>query len=611
MGLFEPEKAYQYREGVPKKERVMFQYDWVRKITSIVFLAAWFCPASLFAAKDPTTVATFHCIGLYWNTDDGSSDNTCQVRYRRVGSNEWARALPLWFDARGPQAFRSMFQADEHSRQPPKVRSLQYLSHQYRGSIGNLSSGTTYEIELRLEKTNRISVLRAQTWSEDFPISKTIYVTDKSGTLLVDQSGSPNGYILYTHPENSKTATIDVANERDQCVEVRASYVVIRGLTLKHAKAHGIRIFDGSHDVVIERCDISGWGRPDKLEPDKWGYNTDSAIYARESDPLNPTISRIIVQRCRMHHPRCDTNSWSEYRKSADPDRTDTRWHPGGPQAITLVNTGGNHVIRYNDVWSDEDHYYNDIFGGGSNFSAAGSPNCDSDIYCNRFEQCWDDGIEAEGANCNVRIWGNYISHTMVSIATAATHVGPLYIWRNVSGTSQCKPLDQHGGPFLKAGLGRGFGGGRTYIFHNTFLQPPALKTDSQGVSVGLSSWGGGIINHISRNNILHVYGQTSASIEERSGVSRDNDFDYDLYNGRIKATGQQETHGIKGTPIYDSRNRPGQFALDQNSPGYDAGIVIANFNDNFTGKAPDIGAHEAGTPPMQFGTNAYRHEKQ
>jgi len=29
------------------------------------------------------------------------------------------------------------------------------------------------------------------------------------------------------------------------------------------------------------------------------------------------------------------------------------------------------------------------------------------------------------------------------------------------------------------------------------------------------------------------------------------------------------------------------------------------NHNDGFTGAAPDMGAHEAGTPPMQFGVDA------
>jgi hypothetical protein len=33
--------------------------------------------------------------------------------------------------------------------------------------------------------------------------------------------------------------------------------------------------------------------------------------------------------------------------------------------------------------------------------------------------------------------------------------------------------------------------------------------------------------------------------------------------------------------------------------------VVIPDFNDIFTAKAPDVGAFEAGSPPMEFGVKA------
>ena len=39
-----------------------------------------------------------------------------------------------------------------------------------------------------------------------------------------------------------------------------ASYVIVRGLTLKNSAEHGIVLGDVDH-VVIEGCDISGWGK--------------------------------------------------------------------------------------------------------------------------------------------------------------------------------------------------------------------------------------------------------------------------------------------------------------------------------------------------------------
>ena len=157
------------------------------------------------------------------------------------------------------------------------------------------------------------------------------------------------------------------------------------------------------------------------------------------------------------------------------------------------------------------------------------------------------------------------------------------------------------------------FGGGRVYLFHNTLLQPAPIgsMTLPRGVSMGLASSGGAVLNHVSRNNIFEVFKSSVSSIKARGAEPKDNDFDYDLYNGRIVAAGKHQRHGIKGVAIYDHCNGPGQFALAAQSAGYDAGAVLPNFNDNYTGKGPDIGAYEAGAAPMEFGTSAYLREKQ
>ncbi|MHC4190145.1 MAG: hypothetical protein ACYSUB_10805, partial [Planctomycetota bacterium] len=74
------------------------------------------------AKPDPSAVSTFHCIGVYWSPQDGSSDNVCQVHYRSHGSTGWKEALPLWYDDRGVGGYPAG----------------------YRGSIVNLEPGTTY-----------------------------------------------------------------------------------------------------------------------------------------------------------------------------------------------------------------------------------------------------------------------------------------------------------------------------------------------------------------------------------------------------------------------------------------------------------------------------------
>ena len=71
-------------------------------------------------------------------------------------------------------------------------------------------------------------------------------------------------------------------------------------------------------------------------------------------------MERLIIQRCKLHNPHYDGSTWHEPKYPT---------HTQGPQCITLFNTGGNHVIRYNECYSDLEHMYNDVIGGGSNGS--------------------------------------------------------------------------------------------------------------------------------------------------------------------------------------------------------------------------------------------------
>ena len=532
-------------------------------------------------ANGPMAVPTFHCLGLYWSPADGAKSNECQAQYRIAGNPTWKKAMPPWFDER---------------------------NHEYRGSIVQLDPGTTYEIKLSLKETGKAATFTASTWKENFPIAKTIYLPKASNsTLVIDQSGAANGYILYTHAEGT-ASTIDVNNQEEVCIEVQSnvSHVIIRGLILKGAGKHGINLNQGVHDIVIEACDISGWGTN---EADGWGVNYQSAVYAGS----NSAVERIIIQRNKLHHPRSDANSWTEYRIARD------TYHPRGPQAVAFFNSNGNHVIRYNEIYSDEAHYFNDALGYGSNFSVQGFPNCDSDIYGNFISHCWDDGIESEGANRNVRIWGNHIDKTFVKIAIACTSVGPLYIWRNIANVSRksAEPnSDLYGrGRFIKAGgkikNGIWYGSGRTYVFHNTVLQPHPAQGQIYplGSDGGIIDSGGEVYEVISRNNILTNYQDGLEAFRDKTN-SCTNDFDYDLYNGNLDAhcaSHPHQRHGIKALPVFASDNGPGEYALAPRSPGFDAGMILPNFNDNYHGNGPDMGAFEANSPPMEFGVNAFR----
>ncbi|MBC8873637.1 MAG: right-handed parallel beta-helix repeat-containing protein [Planctomycetes bacterium] len=518
----------------------------------------------------PSAIPTFHCLGLYWSPEGGAADKEVAVRYRRQDASDWSEGLSMRYN--------------------PIPDTDEDLAD-YRGSIVHLAPATTYEIQLTLAGTQTSTNLTATTWSEDFPVGETVRVADRDAPLAITESGTPDAWRVY----DGRDATIDVGHQHDSCITIDASYVIVRGFTLKGAGAAdntrrspigAIRI-EGGHDMVIEDCDVSDWGR---LNPERgFGFNMDSAILSHSD-----TLKRLIIQRCKLHHPRWDGSTWYEPTYPT---------HTRGPQCISLFNTAGNHVIRYNECYSDLEHMYNDIIGAGSNGSFRGSPGPDSDIYGNLVSHCWDDGLEVEGGNRNNRVWDNYITQSMMMIGNAATSIGPLYIWRNVCARSQWQP-DASGGYFLKMGFAGGekWMTGHQYIFHNTLF-----RSDEYLPTGGLG--GIRIVKHtVSRNNILHVRSPENlcASNDKRN---IDNDFDYDLYNGQIPQG--HEAHGIQGEPVYtddagfDSATNTGQFQLAPSSPGAGAGQPIPNFSDGYTGPAPDIGAHQRGARPMRFGVTA------
>jgi hypothetical protein len=413
---------------------------------------------------------------------------------------------------------------------------------------------------------------------------------------VIREGGIEKGWHLVT-PAAGKKFVSDVFNLSDYSVIVEADYVILRGLELKSAAISGVLIRKGVQHVVVEDCHITGWGRIGGAR--SWGVTTgmDSGVYA-ESDAGN-----LVIQRNLIEYPRSGSNDWES-------------GHPDGPQGISFINSRGGNVVRYNTIRSTEDHGFNDGFGGGDNFSFKGSPNRDSDLYGNLISNCWDDCIESEGANMNVRIWSNYIHHSFVDIATATVAMGPIYIFRNVFGESRVSHQDHSGGYMLKTGAkvleinGEKVttGLGYRFIFHNTALQP-------NGPYDGIG--GSDLHNAVSRNNIFYSKGRAYPS----GGTPPLNDFKNDLTGGFLGggfiksmflASDAHEwflaptMNKIEWGRIESVRNGKKVAITDPfiqaPNPAIDKGVRLPGFNDDFTGAAPDIGAFETGRPALRFG---------
>lgn len=534
--------------------------------------------------NNPEAVVTYECAGLYWKVQEGES---CRVRYREEKEQVWKDGLDLVYDGRDGQ---------------------------YRGSLVGLKPGTAYLAELSSGR-NKVQ-LSFTTRSESFPVGKITHLPagESDQPFVITESGTPGAYHLVTVPEGDRSV-INVKNSHPYGMVIEADYVIVRGAAIRNAAIHGIVIRKGKQHVVVEQCYITFWGRIGG--PRTYGNmegSSDSGIYA-EAGSGNLTIQRNLIE-----DPRGGSNDWET-------------GHPDGPQGVTVIQSSGGNVIRYNEIVSTEGHGFNDGIGGGSNFSFIGNMNRDSDIYGNIIRNAWDDAIECEGANMNVRIWGNYIHLFYNGIATACTSRGPVYIFRNVSGESRAGQRNSTGGAFLKTGEREEFGGGRRYIFHNTILQPDGVfNVFSNHVNP----------NCITRNNIFDAPGRLATDNEKEPA----SDYDYDYFAGIARGRTAREENGIRfsttpaGTRLFVSSyslefyprstinsikwgRHPYTFGDRQvditdpvvwiKNPLIDSGVILPGFNDDFKGKAPDLGAFEVGVEPIQFGRRAYlkHHESQ
>lgn len=522
-------------------------------------------------------VPTYECAGIYWKVQE---DGSCQLKYKESTENQWKEGLDLVYDAR---------------------------EGEYRGSIIGLRPNTAYQAELSLGSS--FTRLEFETRTDQFPIGKVTLLpageSDKS--VIITESGTPEAYHLVTVPSNAKSV-LNLKNVHSHGIEIDADFVIIRGVVIRNAARHGVIIRKNRHDVVIEQCYITFWGRiGGPLTYGNLEGSTDSGIFG-ETGSGNLTIQRNLIE-----DPRGASNDWET-------------GHPAGPQGITIIESTGGNVIRYNDIVSTEDHGFNDAIGGSGNYSFTGNMNRDSDIYGNIIRNVWDDAIESEGANMNVRIWGNYMDLFFNGIATACTSKGPLYVFRNIAGESRTGHRNSAGGALIKTGERNEFGGGRKYILHNTVLQP-------NGVFDAFTSHPNP--NCISRNNIYDVPGRLATDVEKKPF----SDYNYDYFSGNKLGKSAKEEHGIKfyttpsGTRLFTSSYHlefyprssinsikwgkyPYEFGDKKreitdpvvwiSNPLIDSGVLLPGFNDNYAGEAPDLGAFEVGSPPLQFGRRAY-----
>lgn len=503
------------------------------------------------AGERVSVVPTFESAGFYINAVGEGTH--VDVAYRKLGSEEWKKALAPIYDADRLQS---------------------------RGSIVGLDENTAYEIQVTLRAdgaSGEVLETSFATWDPEPRIARVVSIDEvyTEGQLLIYQwIGEEDGWIKIV---GDGTTVIDGGYLVEETVLVASSrYVILENLIIRGGRRHGMHITNSEHIRVIN-CDIAGYGRRGTQDPKTGLYHDEHGERINYDAGIKLWSSgNLVLERNYIHDPRNTANPW-----------TGPTWdwtHPAGPTAVH-VGSKGSIVMRYNDIVGSDDHRWNDGVEGVSNKSPDGSFYRDSDIYGNLFLYGNDDSVELDGGQMNVRFYGNRVEGFRSGVSTVPNKLGPCYIFRNL----MTHLGDEMGvvGSAVKSGDDSP---GRQLIFHNTMS---ATGNTERGFRR--------LINLTTRNNIFIDFESGGYASNNPPGLAG-NDFDYDLMGstatpdgkGVLDAVSGWEANGILGLPDFEDE-RHGDFRLKPTSLGVDAGEVIPNFSDSYHGAGPDMGAFEVG----------------
>jgi hypothetical protein len=372
--------------------------------------------------------------------------------------------------------------------------------------------------------------------------------------------------------------------------------------------------------------------------------NTDVAIFAGQKEVAG--AAGLAVKNCRFEN--IGFGVWTEYAGSSDfyiadnlfigrDDRfrligwTGPMWASAGPYGSHQVTSyyaikvyGPGHVIAHNAI-----AYFHDGIG----ISTYGTPEQDPerrassiDIYNNDIHLSNDDYIETDGGVHNIRVFNNRgVNAAQGGYSSQPVFGGPVYFIGNllyhvptgVAFKFSAKP----------AGL---------FVYHNTIIGEQVTRDPYTNVHYrnnlflgrdtpdrGIMSWANATEAYSSDYNgfrpnkgVARQYSwlapkagqqvyepkaedwKTFRTLEELRGATGQEahgvEVDFDIFE-RMTPPDHTKRHAVYHAMDLDFRLKPGSKAVD-------AGVVIPTVNEGFAGKAPDLGALEAGKPAPKFG---------
>jgi len=508
------------------------------------------------------TKPTWSCMGIDWPfAGDDNRNAKVTVAFRRKGTVPWREALDLWlYDFEGATILS--------------------------GSVFRLAAGEAYEFRLTLTDPDgggTVRTVAASTLAYPQMPARAVRVPTGGlvkaqqlaapGTVMLLGAGTYPGALLSKSGKCGRWIVYRPAGDGevviDGRVEVRADYVWLNGLTIRHPQ----NAVQGSHKgVCITNCRI----------------RSHYAIHTGRGGENYFIADNVLIG-----------------------DRQG-RFSFGGEG----VDFGGDkgecgHAVCFNEITD---------FADGVSYGRG-----DTDVYSNYIHETVDDFIEPDYARRNYRLWNNRCYNSMCGFSFQPMKGGPWYIFDNVNVGAYLHALKVKritgatvlcGNTMLtkSSRLGQGADLLRGWIVNNVWLRATTGPLAESGrFRPGANpTW----VDY-------NAYGTGGAPLFHR--------FDYDALAG---AKGW-DAHSLRvslpglfvkpikvpaGKPYYSSRLQgvklPDDWRFDHNllipradSKLIDAGKALPNITGPYLGKAPDLGAHEAGLGTAWYGPRTWDDE--
>ena len=605
-----------------------------------------------FTVEPPTLV----CAGFQWTiSGDENRNASVTVQYRKKGGQAWLEALPL------------LRIGGEHIY-GHEQRWLYTTPHKFAGSIFNLEPGTQYECRFHLSDPDgvlgesRHNVV-VKTKDEPIPYENGrvyhVYPPDYQGPKespaftglneayygggntgdwwLVPEPRVEAGDIILVHAGTYKGDRLNYVDPL--ALNFHGAYVLTqkgtpeKPITIK-AAGDGEVVFDGDGAYRLFDVMAADYHYFEGLTI----RNTQIAFYAGLKRVMGS--SGLTVKNCRIEDVGIAVMTHSADSKDFyiadnvmigrhDPDTLIGWYGFENPSPLTSYYAikvyGQSHVICHNSISFFHDGICVDTHG----LPEPGKDCVSIDIYGNDIFNTSDDFIEADGGVHNIRVFGNRgFNSYHAGLSAQPVFGGPVYFIRNICYNIPGTALKYMIRP---AGI---------FTYQNTFIAEASISIFSNG--------------HF-RNNLFIGPGESRPSLSAATTTNYST-LDYNGYRtkkgGRVRyrwahpshdslnqadekeltvveatslkefsRTTGLESHGVEldesifeNVPLPDPQKRGAvypvagyDFQLKKDSKAIDAGCILPNVTDSFTGKAPDLGALEYGQEVPVYGPRKER----